>query len=255
MNGSADGANVTNIANVGNIGSNEGDSSGVCRLVVLISGRGSNMEAIAKAIAAGELAATIVAVISNKPDAQGLEIARGMGIKTVVVDHRKFADRQAFDQALSSEIDACLPDLVVLAGFMRVLGAAFVRHYVGRLLNIHPSLLPSFPGLDTHQRALAAGVGIHGCSVHFVNEEVDQGQIVLQAAVPVFAQDDAATLAARVLVQEHRIFQLAIAWFATTLPKTLSNGSATASFQQLNQRLQNDNATAALISPLRPAMK
>lgn len=176
-------------------------------LVVLISGRGSNMRALVDA------GLPVSAVISNVADAQGLEFARSRGIATRVVEHRKFASREDFDAALAREIDAFSPKLVALAGFMRVLGAPFVRRYEGRLLNIHPALLPSFPGLDTHARALAAGVKAHGCTVHFVTAEVDVGPIVIQAAVRVRATDTAEALAARVLAQEHVIYPCAVRWF------------------------------------------
>ena len=176
-------------------------------LVVLISGRGSNMRALVEA------GLPVTAVISNAADAQGLEFARARGIATRVVEHRKFASRDAFDDALAREIDAFQPRLVALAGFMRVLGVAFVKRYEGRLLNIHPALLPSFPGLDTHARALAAGVKVHGCTVHFVTAEVDHGPIVIQAAVRVLAGDTGDALAARVLAQEHIIYPRAVRWF------------------------------------------
>lgn len=180
------------------------------RAVILISGRGSNMEALLKA----GLPVEFAAVISNRPDATGLEVAHSLGVATAVVDHRGHADRDAFDAALAAEVDRHCPDLVILAGFMRVLTADFVRRYQGRLINVHPALLPAFPGLDTHARALAAGVRIHGCTVHFVTPEVDVGPIIIQAAVSVLAGDDEAALAARVLEQEHRIFPQAVRWFA-----------------------------------------
>lgn len=183
------------------------------KLVVLISGRGSNMEALLAAKAAGGLAAEFTAVISNRADAKGLETARASGSAVHVVSQRDYPSREAFDLALIEVIDAHQPDLVVLAGFMRILTPAFVRHYEGRLLNIHPSLLPAFPGLDTHERALAAGCKIHGATVHFVTPELDHGPIVIQAAVPVLATDDAASLAARVLAQEHVIYPRAVRWF------------------------------------------
>jgi phosphoribosylglycinamide formyltransferase-1 len=176
-------------------------------VVVLISGRGSNMRALVEA------GLPVSAVISNAADAQGLEFARSRGIATRVVEHRKFPSRDAFDAALAKEIDAFNPRLVALAGFMRVLGAGFVQRYEGRLLNIHPALLPSFPGLDTHARALAAGVKLHGCTVHFVTAEVDHGPIVIQAAVRVRAGESAESLAARVLAQEHVVYPRAVRWF------------------------------------------
>lgn len=183
-------------------------------VLILISGRGSNMEAIFAAIDRGELAVRVAAVISNRPDAAGLASAAARQVPTAVVDHKAYASRADFDAALAAQIDQHQPDLVVLAGFMRILGAEFTRRYAGRLLNIHPSLLPAFPGLDTHQRALAEGVRIHGCSVHFVTPELDHGPIIVQAAVPVLDDDSAASLAARVLREEHRIYPLAVRWFA-----------------------------------------
>jgi phosphoribosylglycinamide formyltransferase-1 len=183
-------------------------------IVILISGRGSNMEALLAAVARGELPVRIAAVISNRPDAKGLETAAAQGVPTAVVDHKGYAGREAFDAALAACIDGYAPDLVVLAGFMRILTEGFVRHYEGRLLNIHPSLLPSFPGLHTHQRALEEGVRIHGCTVHFVTPALDHGPVVVQAAVPVLDADDEAALAARVLQQEHIVYPLAVRWFA-----------------------------------------
>ncbi len=153
------------------------------------------------------------AVISNRPDAAGLAWAAARGITTATLDHKAFAGREAFDAALAAAIDGYKPDLVVLAGFMRILTPGFVQHYAGRMLNIHPSLLPAFTGLDTHARALAAGVKLHGCTVHFVTAELDHGPIVIQAAVPVRPGDDEAALAARVLAQEHRIYARAVRWF------------------------------------------
>lgn len=179
------------------------------RYVVLISGRGSNMEAML----AADLPGRCAAVISNRPDAAGLAYAAERGVAAVVVDHRAYPDRAAFDAALAVEIDRHAPDLVVLAGFMRVLGDDFVRRYEGRMINIHPSLLPSFPGLKTHEAALAAGVRLHGATVHFVTPSLDCGPIVIQAAVPVLEGDSAETLAARVLEQEHAIYPRAVRWF------------------------------------------
>jgi phosphoribosylglycinamide formyltransferase-1 len=175
-------------------------------IVVLISGRGSNMRALVEA------GLPVSAVISNRGDAEGLKFAAGQGIATRVVEHRAYPTRDAFDAALAAEIDRFVPRLVVLAGFMRILTPGFVERYRGRMLNIHPSLLPAFPGLDTHERALAAGVKVHGCTVHFVTAELDHGPIVAQAAVPVHADDDAAKLAARVLVQEHVVYPRAVRW-------------------------------------------
>jgi phosphoribosylglycinamide formyltransferase-1 len=183
------------------------------KLVILISGRGSNMEAIVRACSDEGWPAQIAAVIANRPDAAGLAFAASHGIATAVVDHRQFPDRESFDAALASEIDAFAPDLVVLAGFMRVLTAGFVDHYAGRMLNVHPSLLPSFPGLKTHQQALDAGVRLHGASVHFVTSQLDHGPIVMQSAVPVESSDTPATLAERVLATEHIIYPRAVRWF------------------------------------------
>jgi len=183
------------------------------RIVILISGRGSNMQAIVDACARQAWPAEVVAVISHRPQARGLAHAQERGIATAVVDHRAFAERAAFDAGLAEAIDAHAPDVVALAGFMRVLGPAFVQRYAGRLLNVHPSLLPAFAGLHTHRRALAAGCKVAGATVHFVDDTVDGGAIVLQAAVPVLASDDEATLAERVLAREHVIYPLALRWF------------------------------------------
>jgi phosphoribosylglycinamide formyltransferase 1 len=171
------------------------------------------MQAIVKACVAEHWPARIAAVISNRPGAAGLEFAREHGIATQVVDHKAFADRDAFDAALQQTIDAHEPQLVLLAGFMRVLGVNFVRHYAGRMLNIHPSLLPSFAGLHTHERALELGVKLHGATVHFVTEQLDSGGIVIQSAVPVLAVDSAAALGERVLRTEHVIYPRAVRWF------------------------------------------
>ncbi len=187
------------------------------RIVILISGGGSNMAAIVRA-AEGEdwprrLGVGIAAVLSNRPQAGGLATAQAHGIATQVLDHRDFATREAFDDALARAIDAYAPDLVVLAGFMRILGAAFVARYAGRLLNIHPSLLPAFPGLHTHERALAAGCRFAGATVHQVTSEVDVGTILEQAVVPVLPGDTPELLAARVLTQEHLIYPRAVRRF------------------------------------------
>ena len=192
------------------------------RIVVLISGRGSNMEALVKA----RLPASIASVISNVPAARGLAIAGKEGIPTAVVDHRKYAQREDFDSALAAAIDAQRPDLVVLAGFMRLLTDASVRRYSGRMLNIHPSLLPAFPGLHTHRRALEAGVRVHGCTVHFVTPALDDGPIVIQAAVPVLADDTEEALAARVLTEEHRIYPQAVRWFCEGRLRLSDSGKA-----------------------------
>lgn len=182
------------------------------RVVILISGRGSNMQALLEAEYGG--AVEFCCVISNKADAAGLQVAAAHGVPTEVLEHRAFADRASFDAALAQRIDAYRPDVVVLAGFMRVLTEGFVRHYANRLINVHPALLPAFSGLDTHARALAAGVKLHGCTVHFVTPEVDAGPIIAQAAVPVLADDTPDSLAARVLRQEHRIFPMVLRWLA-----------------------------------------
>ena len=179
------------------------------RYVILISGRGSNMESLLDAGLPGACAA----VISNRPDAAGLASAASRGVATIVIDHRGFASRADFDAALAAEIERHAPDLVLLAGFMRILGDDFVRRFEGRLLNIHPSLLPLFPGIKTHAQALAAGVRLHGCSVHFVTPALDGGPIIAQAAVPVQADDDEASLGRRVLAEEHLLYPRVARWF------------------------------------------
>ena len=176
------------------------------KLVILISGRGSNMQSIVNAIQADKLNAEVAAVISNRPDAAGLDFARDAGITSETLDHKNFASREAFDQQLMDLIDKFEPDYVVLAGFMRILSAAFVQHYTNRLINIHPSLLPKFKGMHTHKRAIEAGESEHGASVHFVTEELDAGPVILQAKVPVLEADTEETLAARVLVEEHKLY-------------------------------------------------
>lgn len=176
-------------------------------VVVLISGRGSNLQAI---LGAG---VAVSGVISNEAGARGLEVAARHGVPTRVVEHRGHASREPFEAALAAEIDRFAPKLVALAGFMRILTSGFIERFAGRLVNIHPSLLPAFPGLDTHARALAAGVKLHGCSVHFVTADLDHGPIIVQAAVPVRPGDTADTLAARVLRQEHQVYPRAIRWF------------------------------------------
>jgi phosphoribosylglycinamide formyltransferase-1 len=183
------------------------------KIVILISGRGSNMQAIVRAAKAEQWPAKIAAVISNRADAEGLKFAAAQDIATAVVPNKDFPSREAFDQALQATIDQFSPDLVVLAGFMRILTAAFVEHYAGRMMNIHPSLLPNFPGLATHNQALAAGVKEHGATVHFVTADLDHGPIVTQATVPVLTDDTEATLSARVLTQEHIIYPRAVRWF------------------------------------------
>ena len=188
--------------------------SATCDVVVLLSGTGSNLQALIDSTRTGDSPVRIRAVISNRADAYGLQRARDAGIETRSLDHKAFEGREAFDSALVELIDAFNPQLVVLAGFMRILSAGFVRHYEGRLLNIHPSLLPKYKGMHTHQRTLDAGDNEHGCSVHFVTEELDGGPLVVQAVVPVESDDSAQTLAQRVHTQEHRIYPLAVRWFA-----------------------------------------
>mgnify|MGYP003332753739 FL=1 len=186
-------------------------------VVILISGRGSNMEAVVRAAQAerwdATLGARIAAVVANRADAAGLEVARALGVPTRALDHREFASREAFDAALMQMIDEYAPTLVVLAGFMRILSQGFVAHYAGRMINIHPSLLPAFAGLHTHRQALQAGVKLHGATVHFVTPALDHGPIIAQAAVEVRDDDGEADLSARVLAQEHRILPQAVRWF------------------------------------------
>ncbi len=183
------------------------------RIVILISGRGSNMEAIVRSCAEQEWDAQVVAVIANRQAAAGLDYAAEHGIVTAVVDHKLHVERDAFDAELARTIDTFTPDLLLLAGFMRILGTAFVQRYAGRILNIHPSLLPAFTGLHTHQRALDAGCKAVGATVHFVTSELDHGPIVMQSVVPVRTGDGAAALQARVLSTEHTIYPLAVRWF------------------------------------------
>lgn len=183
------------------------------KIVILISGRGSNMLAIARACTEERWPARVVGVIGNRPGAEGLARAAELGLPVRVLDHREHPDRETFDTVLAGEIDALAPDLVVLAGFMRILTDGFVRRYSGRMLNIHPSLLPAFPGLATHRRALAAGVRVHGSTVHFVGAELDDGPILAQAAVEVRDDDTEQTLEARVLEAEHRLYPMAVRWF------------------------------------------
>ncbi|MEN5303452.1 phosphoribosylglycinamide formyltransferase [Pseudomonas sp. TWI628] len=185
-----------------------------CNVVVLLSGSGSNLQALIDSCRAQDSQVRIAAVVSNRADAYGLQRAQAVGIDTVVLDHTPFDGREAFDAALMARIDGFTPDLVVLAGFMRILSGDFVRHYQGRLLNIHPSLLPRYKGLHTHRRALEAGDAEHGCSVHFVTEELDGGPLVVQAVVPVLSDDTVESLAQRVHHQEHQIYPLAVHWFA-----------------------------------------
>ncbi|WP_414159934.1 phosphoribosylglycinamide formyltransferase [Pseudomonas sp. BNK-45] len=188
--------------------------SPTCDVVVLLSGTGSNLQALIDNARTDDSPFRIAAVISNRADAYGLQRAQEAGIPTRFLDHTAFEGREAFDQALIELIDTFQPKLVVLAGFMRILSAGFVRHYQGRLLNIHPSLLPKYKGLHTHQRALEAGDTEHGCSVHFVTEELDGGPLVVQAVIPVELHDSPQSLAQRVHIQEHRIYPMAVRWFA-----------------------------------------
>ncbi|MCK9199525.1 MAG: phosphoribosylglycinamide formyltransferase [Gallionella sp.] len=192
-------------------------------IVILISGRGSNMQALLEA----KLPCRVAAVISNKADAEGLNIAKAHGIPTAVVSHRDHPDRASFDTALAGIIDDFQPNFVILAGFMRILTADFVNRYKGRLINIHPSLLPSYGGLDTHERALKDGVKIHGCTVHFVTPDLDHGPIIIQAAVPVHCHDTPETLAKRVLREEHRIYLQAIRWLCKNQVELNDDGRVT----------------------------
>ena len=187
---------------------------GARRIVILISGRGSNMQALVQACRRESWPADIAAVISSRPDAAGLDWARGQGIAACGLNHKDYPSREAFDQALAAEIDRHQPDYVVLAGFMRVLTAGFVARYTGRLVNIHPSLLPAFPGLHTHAQALATGVRVHGCTVHFVTPVLDHGPIIAQGCVPVLAGDTPDILAERVLRVEHMAYPAAVRWLA-----------------------------------------
>lgn len=196
-----------------------------CRVVVLISGSGSNLQALIDSCRNAESPASICAVISNRADAYGLTRAENAGIATAVLDHKQYAGREAFDDALMQAIDSHQPDLVVLAGFMRILSAGFVRHYQGRLLNIHPSLLPRHKGLHTHQRALDEGDQEHGCSVHFVSEELDGGPVVVQAVLRVAADDTAQSLAERVHHLEHQIYPVAVRWFAEGRLRLTADGA------------------------------
>jgi phosphoribosylglycinamide formyltransferase-1 len=179
-------------------------------IVILISGRGSNMMSIVDAVNDGSLDVNVAAIISNRPEAAGLDFAQQQGIHNSVIDHKLYDSREQFDQILAKEIDRFSPDLVILAGFMRILTAEFVEHFADRLINIHPSLLPKFKGLNTHQRAIDAGEKEHGASVHIVTPELDDGPVILQARVPVLQNDDASTLAKRVLEQEHKLYPDAI---------------------------------------------
>lgn len=209
------------------------------KIVILISGRGSNMRSLIEAA----VPAKIAAVISNRPEAAGLAFARERQIETAVLDHRTFNDRETFDEALATLIEGFEPDYVVLAGFMRILTEKFVQRFSGRLVNIHPSLLPAFPGLSTHARALAAGVKIHGCTVHFVTPTVDHGPIIAQAAVPVHAEDTEERLAQRVLAQEHLIYPLAVRWLVEGRLELTEDGKVNLRDQPVSEEV--------LISPRR----
>ncbi len=182
-------------------------------IVSLISGRGSNFEAIYKAAKAKSWDVQFTGLIANQPEAKGIEFAKSVGIPTAVINHRSYPSREAFDEALMQQIDAFGADLVVLAGFMRILTPGFIEHYEGRMMNIHPSLLPRFPGLHTHERALESGDRVHGATVHFVSAGVDEGPIICQSEIPVLATDTPSELAARVLKTEHQIYPLAVEWF------------------------------------------
>jgi len=187
------------------------------RIVILISGRGSNMEAIVQACAAEGWPAQVAAVVSNRPDAPGLAFARERGIAAVAVDHKRFGDREAFDAELAAVIEGFAPDVLVLAGFMRILGDGFVQRFAGRMVNVHPSLLPAFPGLHTHRRAIESGCKLAGATVHFVTPALDHGPIIAQAAVPVLQGDTEASLSARVLAREHVMYPRAVRWLVQDL--------------------------------------
>ncbi|RUO60629.1 phosphoribosylglycinamide formyltransferase [Pseudidiomarina insulisalsae] len=195
------------------------------RIVVLISGSGTNMQAIVEACKAGRIDGEVVAVISNKPGVAGLDKAERAGIHTAVLSHKDFPTRDAYDVELQKLVEEFHPDVVVLAGFMRILTAAFAEHFHGRMLNIHPSLLPKYRGINTHQRALDSGDKEHGVSVHFVTEELDGGPVILQARVPVFAGDDADDLQQRVHAQEHRIYPLVVQWLCSGRLKLTAKGA------------------------------
>lgn len=212
------------------------------RAVILVSGRGTNMAALIAAAADPAYPAAIERVICNRPQAPAIGLARAAAIAVDVIDHRQFASREAHEAAIAAALDGARPDIICLAGYMRVLTGGFVRGHAGRMINIHPSLLPAFPGIDTHERALAAGVRIHGASVHFVTEDVDQGPIIAQAAVPVLPDDDAATLAARVLAAENRLYPQALAMVASGSAR-MSGGRV------VFARLGEVRAADVLISP------
>jgi phosphoribosylglycinamide formyltransferase-1 len=226
----------------------QGKPAGGCRVVVLFSGGGSNLQALLDAAGTASSAYTVIAAITNKADAFGLERARLANVDRLVIDHRQFPSRAAFDQVLADAIDGYLPDLVILAGFMRILSDGFVRHFAGRLINIHPSLLPKYPGLHTHQRAIDAGDTQAGCSVHFVTQELDGGPTIMQACVPIVAGDTANSLANRVLLEEHRIYPIVANWFAQgrlalTEQGVLFDGNV---LPASGHALQADESTASL---------
>jgi phosphoribosylglycinamide formyltransferase-1 len=218
--------------------------AGKTKVGVLISGRGSNLKSLLEACAAPGFPAEIVTVLSNRPGAGGLDHARAAGVAAAVVDHKAYDGREAFEAALTTALEDAAVELVCLAGFLRVVTPAFVRHWQGRMINIHPSLLPLFPGLDTHARALAAGVKLHGCSVHYVSEEVDSGAIVGQAAVPVLAGDDPDSLAARVLAAEHRLYPACL--------RLVADGRARLVDGKVEISLDGDGAAQIFNPPLRP---
>lgn len=211
------------------------------KAVVLLSGRGSNFKALLEA----DLPVRFTAAISNRPDAPGLEHARRHGIPAVALDHKAYPSREAFDQVLAARIDEAGAELVILAGYMRILTKAFVERYQGRLINIHPSLLPAFPGLNTHVEALAQGVKIHGCTVHFVTPRLDHGPIIIQAAVPVLPDDTPDRLAARVLAEEHRIYPLAVRWFAQNR-LVISDGVVNVRGEEASQAVCSDSFKSVL---------
>lgn len=202
------------------------------KIVVLVSGSGSNLQAIIDACAAKQIAGQIVAVISNKPDVYALERAENSGIPAHVINHQDYLSREEFDQQVAEKIDHYQPDLIVLAGYMRILTADFVKRYLGKMLNIHPSLLPKYPGLHTHKRAIEAGDKEHGTTVHFVTEELDGGPVILQAKVPIFSDDEEQDVIDRVLVQEHQIYPLVIKWFCEDRLK-MENGKAYLDMQEI----------------------
>jgi len=218
--------------------------AGKMKVGVLISGRGSNLKSLLEACAAPGFPAEIVTVLSNRPGAGGLDHARAAGVAAAVVDHKAYDGRAAFEAALTTALEDAAVELVCLAGFLRVVTPPFVRHWQGRMINIHPSLLPLFPGLDTHARALAAGVKLHGCSVHYVSEEVDGGAIVGQAAVPVLAGDDPDSLAARVLAAEHRLYPACL--------RLVADGRARLVDGKVEISLDGDGAAQIFNPPLRP---